>query len=190
MLSPRGAVTWMHRGERVTPEMLTSALDTHLQSGPRPIPIDFDPGLEIGAQVSTAALHPEWLDARDDRCPPLPLGRLGKEGSVISFVQKDGPASRLALRTLFDRFGQREPTGPSVVVVVDGATAGDTEVLKNELGVDFMTVPDPSGSITDRFRVTVWPTTITLDRRGVVTHIRTGFDSGRLDGRVDDKGFR
>ena len=42
-----------------------------------------------------------------------------------------------------------------------------------------MAIPDPKGRITDRFGVDTWPTTITVDRRGVVTEVQVGHAAGR-----------
>ena len=63
------------------------------------------------------------------------------------------------------------------MVVVDGATAREADALMNDLGMDAVTVPDPSGAITDRFGVAVWPTTISIDEKGRVSDIETGFTS-------------
>ncbi len=60
------------------------------------------------------------------------------------------------------------------MVVVDGADPTEAEALKNELGLDFAVVADPGGKITDRFGVDVWPTTIRLDRVGIVSEVEIG----------------
>ena len=59
---------------------------------------------------------------------------------------------------------------------------------EGEVGLDVLTIPDPRGRITDRFGVDVWPTTITLDRRGVVTDVEVGVAARRSgSGPVGDQ---
>jgi hypothetical protein len=80
------------------------------------------------------------------------------------------------------RRGERPPT---VIVVVDGADQRGADSVKRELGLDFVVLPDPEGTITDRFGIGVWPTTLTLDRAGIVSDIEFG-----LAERSDDGGRR
>ena len=63
-------------------------------------------------------------------------------------------------------------------VVVDGADAREVEALKNELGVDFIAIPDPAGRISGRLGVGTWPTTVTLDHMGTVSAIDVGGSTG------------
>jgi hypothetical protein len=60
------------------------------------------------------------------------------------------------------------------LVVVDGADEREAEALKNQLGFDFVTLPDRAGTITDRFGVMIWPTTVILDHAGTISGIETG----------------
>ncbi len=69
---------------------------------------------------------------------------------------------------------KEDERAPAVVVIVDGADPREAEALKNELGLDFAVVADPAGKITDRFGVGVWPTTIKLDRVGIVSEVEEG----------------
>jgi hypothetical protein len=111
--------------------------------------------------------------------------------TVVTFVQKDSSASAIHLRRLAGRYGQEEGEQSSnVVVVIDRANPRETESLKNELGLDFVMLPDPTGKITDRFRVGVWPTTIKLDPRGVVSDVEIGLAVRRQeDSRRNEEDF-
>jgi hypothetical protein len=76
---------------------------------------------------------------------------------------------------VFAEYGQRDEEGPALVMVIEGADAREAEALKNELGIEGMiAVADPTGAITGRFGVGVWPTTIALDASGVVLEVSTG----------------
>jgi hypothetical protein len=70
------------------------------------------------------------------------------------------------------------------LVVVDGVNQREAEALKDDLGLDFVAVADPTGRITDRFGVSIWPTTMTLDRAGSVREVETGI-AVKHDGVVE-----
>ena len=57
LLSPKGAVTWRHEG-RLSGEVLTGALDSHLHRSPDASPSPTRGSLEVGAKLSGAALFP------------------------------------------------------------------------------------------------------------------------------------
>jgi peroxiredoxin len=174
LISPEGAVTWKHQGH-VSPERLTEALDNHLHRSPDVTPVEFRKKFDIGSRFSAAVLNPSWSELYEAPCPPAPLGRLRGQEVVVTFVQKDSSSSHSQLRFLTAKYEQREDEpGPAVVVVVDGADEREAEALKNQLGFDFATLPDPNGTITDRFGVMIWPTTITLDHAGTISAIETG----------------
>ena len=137
----------------------------------------------MGSVVVGAALHPgfrDLIEAEDPPCPPIPLEHLGVE-TKVTFVQHGSSASVAHLRALA---GQDGPDDAAVVVVVDAADARAAESLKHALGLDVVAIPDPAGKITDRFGVDVWPTTITLDRQGVVSAVDVGL-TARAAGEID-----
>lgn len=177
LVSPLGDVTWTHDG-RATPEMLAAALDRHLVISPPPRPGLLRPALDIGTQLGTEALHPApAYPYVESDCPSVPLGRLATRETVVTFIQPDSASSESRLRQLSSRYGQRED-GPAIVVVVNGADARQAEALKNELGLDFVVLPDPNRTISNRFGIGIWPTTMTIDRTGVVSAVDTGVDTG------------
>ena len=97
---------------------------------------------------------------------------MGKD-TVITFVQQQSDASIYNVRSLMGRHGQQEGA-PHVVVVVDGADPRETERWQHQLGLDFTVLPDPKGTITNRFRIGVWPTTITVNADSIVSDVRVG----------------
>ncbi|NJM92275.1 MAG: hypothetical protein HC861_06270 [Rhodospirillaceae bacterium] len=174
LISPEGTVPWRHRG-RLEPETLATALDTHLRRSPDLSPPVNHDYINVGYGISAAALTPGFADILDSavtRCPPVPLGRLGKD-TVITFVQQYSEASISHSRSLMAQYGQQEG-GPHVVVVVDGADPRETERWQHQLGLDFTVLPDPKGTITNRFRIGVWPTTITVNADSIVSDVRVG----------------
>lgn len=73
------------------------------------------------------------------------------------------------------------------MVVIDRANPRETESLKNELGLDFVVLADPTGKITDRFRVGIWPTTIKLDGHAIVSEVQIGIAGRARDDRTDEE---
>ena len=172
IITPEGRAAWTHPG-RIDSERLATALDTHLRRCPDLRPVAYRSAVQEGSLVVGTALHPgfsDLIEAEDPPCPPIPLEHLGVE-TKLTFVQHGSSASATHLRALAGQPGQEDAT---VVVVVDAADARAAESLKNALGLDVLAIPDPAGKITDRFGVDVWPTTITLDRQGVVAAVEIG----------------
>jgi hypothetical protein len=107
---------------------------------------------------------------------------------VVTFVQKQSAASANHLRTLAGQYGQQQGGGRSaVVVVIDRANPREVDSLKNELGLDFVVLADPSGKITDRFHIGVWPTTIKLDGHGIVSEVEIGVAGSTRDDSRDQQ---
>ena len=61
---------------------------------------------------------------------------------------------------------------PLLVIVVDGADAHEAARFGAEMG--FNALPDPDGAIADRLGIQLWPTTLSLDKSGVVSAIELG----------------
>jgi hypothetical protein len=188
IITPDGTTPWKQRG-RVAPQELSSALDEFLSRCPDVRPVPYHPGIEVGQAIPATALHPGIRELVELPCPPPPLfDRLGvkPKRTVVTFVQKDSSASANHLRRLAGQYGQEEGEQSSkVVVVIDRANPRETESLKNDLGLDFVMLADPTGKITDRFRVGVWPTTITLDGHGIVSEVQLGVAGRARDDRTD-----
>jgi hypothetical protein len=147
--------------------------------------------VDLGTSVGALALHPGYaeisdiLDMEESPCPPMPMGRRGVGETVVVFVQGHAASSAAHLKRLVAQHDPKEDeeTATMVVAVFDGASQREAESLKNELGLDLVAIADPKGTITDRFRVGVWPTTITLDRHGTVSDVAVGLAARRDDRR-------
>ncbi|MFZ0611484.1 MAG: TlpA disulfide reductase family protein [Desulfobacterales bacterium] len=179
IISPDGAALWAHQGRISAPDLAT-ALDTHLRRCRDLRPVEFRTAVAVGMQVTAKGLYSDLLDLLESPCPPLPLGHRGFGETVVTFVQKHSAASAIHLRKLAGQYGQlADGEGPVVVAVCDGSDPREAEALKSELGLDFVVVPDPTGKITDQFGIGVWPTTIKLDRSGIVSEVKIGMAARR-----------
>jgi hypothetical protein len=171
IIAPDGTKAWSHEG-RIAPDALASALDTHLRASPDFTPVLYRPRVQVGTRISGVSLNPSWREPTESPCPPMPLDRLG-EDTVVTFVQKKGMASATHLRHLAGR-------ARIILVVVDDADQREAELFQRESGVDCVAIPDPTGAISDLFEIGVWPTTVTLNQRGIVADIELGV-AGRKD---------
>jgi hypothetical protein len=186
IVTPDGVAAWTHHG-RIGAHDLATALDTHLRRAPdvRPAPHDsaVEPGMRLGAVVAYQD-YGDLVAQLEPDCPPAPLFLPNVNKTVLAFVQRDGGASGAQLRRLAARAApateeEAREGPPTLVVVVDGADPHQADALRRELGLEAVAIPDPKGRITDRFGVDTWPTTITVDRRGVVTDVEVGQAAGR-----------
>ena len=175
LLDPNGVVAWSHDGP-LAPDVLAGALARQLTPAHGPTFPPRSPRFDVGSQVSAAALHLVPDDIVQAPCPPFPLTRM-PEGAVVAFVSRGAAVSVAQLRHLASQHA--DGAGPVVVAVVDGATARDVDEMTKELGVHVMAIADPAGTLTDRFDVKVWPTTLVLDSVGRVTDVRHGVDRER-----------
>jgi hypothetical protein len=173
MLSPQGTPVWTHRGP-LSGGTLAGALDTHLRPTADASPSPVELNREVGDLVSGHMLNPDLFDESEQHCPPPPYGIRGLGTATVTFVQKGSSASLAELKSLLAAGAGNEGARPVVIAVIDGADARDAAALQSELGSDVVAIADASGTVTDRFGVAVWPTTVALERDGTIAAIAPG----------------
>ena len=62
----------------------------------------------------------------------------------------------------------------TVVAVVDGAGSGEVEAFKARVGQDVVVIADKAGTVSSRFGIEVWPTTLSVDGAGVISDVVLG----------------
>lgn len=187
LISPEGTVPWSHRG-RIEAKELGAALDTHLRRSADMKPAAHHYAIDAGSAISAGALNiGDLIDSVESRCPPIPLGRLGVD-TIITFVQKGSEASIRHLRRLAGQVGQQGRAAPTVVAVVDYASMREVQALKDQLGLDFTLLPDTKGILADRFRINVWPTTITVNSDNIASDVQVGLARRGDDFTARDEG--
>jgi len=157
LVAPDGTTTWSHDGS-ISAEDVAAALREHLVDAPPPEFVPLRPGARIGEPAPDVML----ALAPGSR---MPLGRLRGSPVTLCFALPSSDSSRAAMRALAEKGS--EASG-STLVVLAGA-ADDVEVPD---GV--VVVPDPNREVTDAFGVYAWPTTLTIDERGLVVSVTTG----------------
>lgn len=162
LVSPSGAVTWLHRG-RIESDEIASVLNKGLVASRPAEVVHIRPEIDVGDLVTIS------LVAGD--CPPIPFRRPGTTGSKVVFVDT-GHASTATLRRLEHALtGSSEP--PYVAVIVDGASAEEVHALQTELRLGVPLFPDPDGALTRRAGLRFTPAVVTIDALGRLREIAT-----------------
>jgi hypothetical protein len=173
MLSPQGTPVWTHLGP-LSADKLANVLDTHLRTAADASPSPLGLHHEVGEVVNGHMLDPDYFDEIEQHCPPPPYGTRGLGDATVAFVQKGSAASLAELRGLLTAGTSAEGERPVVIAVIDGADAREATALQSELGHEVVAIADASGTVTDRFGIAVWPTTVTLKRDGTISAIAPG----------------
>lgn len=169
LVTPGGGISWAHQG-RIGADELTKALQHCLLPAPRSSPQPVQSKIAIGARLSQDAFRVQW-PIHQAHCPPPPFSRTGRAaGSIVVFVRVGSAASQAHLRTLKAQYSHEN--APQLAIVVDGADAPTAARFGKETG--FTALPDPNGVIADRLGIRLWPTTLSLDKSGVVSAIELG----------------
>ena len=159
LLAPDGTTAWSHDGA-TTADEIAAALREHLVDAPAPQFVPLRPAARLGEHAPDVALA---------LAPgtTMPLGRLRGAPVTLCFARPSSDSSRTAVRALGDKGAT--PDGWVAVVLADAADGAGLEVPD---GV--VVVPDPNRVVTDAFGVYAWPTTVTVDERGLVVSVSTG----------------
>lgn len=180
LITPTGGVSWAHRG-RLESRELAQVLDGYLFPAGVPTIEAVVPGLVPGTRLPASALEAGWFNdlpyyfETDKPCPPPPAGRLGVDSRAV-FVQVGSTASERVLKHLAREHEADGEQRPFVAVVVDGSAA-QAERLKEGLPEDFVVIPDPDGTVSSRFSIRAWPTSVTVEQ-GIVTAVDVGAPTG------------
>jgi hypothetical protein len=165
LVTPSGVVCWAHQGH-LEPTILSSVLEERLVTSRAPAAEPIRTAIELPAYLP--------IEFFTQPCPPSPVAR--PEGSTMIFVQKGRASSRTLLEQLASDISARDSL--VVVIVVEGANAGEAQELRSELKLPWLVVPDPQGVITRRAGVRITPTMLYLDEFGRASGIEAGVELG------------
>jgi hypothetical protein len=159
LVAPDGRTAWSRDGS-ATVDDIAAALREHLVEAPAPQFVALRPGARLGERAPDVALALEPGTR-------LPLARLRGAPVTLCFARLASDASRAAVRALADK--SATPDGWVAVVVADATDGAGLDVPE---GV--VVVPDPAREVTDAFGVYTWPSTVTVDERGLVVSVSSG----------------
>jgi peroxiredoxin len=167
-----GQVVWHYRGQ-LTSADLAAALKTHLVAGGNSFPTLLQSVLRVGG--ATPNLLFELAAGRQ-----LTLRKLSGQRVVLVFWTS---TSRPSLETVLDlqkAFATVGSRAPVLLAINDGETAEIAKRAADEHGITAIVVPDPRQDISSAYGVSIWPTTVFLDEKGLLTDIRYGRFSSEL----------
>ncbi len=169
VVAPDGKITYKHEGE-IDAGSLTAALGKSLVARTPVRPSLLRTGTRIGQPAPNFVF--EYAPGHQ-----ITFSKLAGREAILFFLK---PASIPIVDSLRDsRSMARAKNGiaPMVFAIVDGKD-GRGATTPPELGGSVTIVPDPDRKIANAYGVTVWPTTLFVDARGIVTNSSHG-NSGR-----------
>ena len=171
LVTPDGRVAWRVDG-LVDPEWLARALNEGLSPAPPP---EFRP---IAAGVAPGDPAPDFYLEAATR---FRLTKLQGRKVLLTFVQPWSKSSTAHARRLERTSTRWEESGGRAVLIVDGVDQQGAEEFARTNSPSAWAVADPSGAITDRYGVRIWPTSMVIDETGALAAVETGTDPGALD---------
>jgi peroxiredoxin len=166
LINAKREFVWKHEGES-DPKELAAALDKHLLYAAVPR----SRGLRLA--VSPGDRAPDVF-VQDDRNQMLALHRaLGWEVLLNFWLSWSAPCIRelLRLKRLQMQGGERVP---AIVALHGGKDEEAIPEIRKQHGLDFLLVQDTNQRIARMYGVKCWPTTISVNADGLVSHVQLG----------------
>jgi|GEM_PF-1339390 len=166
VIGPSGKVLWHHQGE-LTSGDLAAALKKYLAAGGVFRPRLLQASVRIGQPTPNFIF--EYAPRRE-----LTLRKLVGRAGALVFWKSTSKASLETLRDLQKTFARAGSQGPVVLAINDGEALELAKKVAAENGLSAIMVPDPERDISLAYGVSIWPTTVFIDARGLVRDIRYG----------------
>jgi hypothetical protein len=169
VVGPSGELLWRHEGE-LPPGQLAEALRKHLAAGGV-----FSPRL-LELDVSIGEAPPDFLF----ECAPgveLTLRKLVGHPVALVFWKSSSRPSMEMVRRLQTLFEKASEPAPIVLAVNDGEDSELATRAAAHAGLSAIVVADPQRAISFAYGVNVWPTTVGLDVRGLISYVWHGLFS-------------
>ena len=166
LINAKREFVWKHEGES-DPKELAAALDKHLLAAPLPR----SRGLRLA--VSPGDRAPDVF-VQDDRNQMLALHRTRGREVLLNFWQSwSAPCIRelLRLKRLQKQGGER---APAIVALHGGKNEEAIPEIRKQHRLDFLLVQDTDQRIARVYGVKCWPTTISVNADGLVSHVQFG----------------
>lgn len=171
LLGPKGNTLWRHEGP-VDKRALVGALRGNLVGLKAMRPALLPSAVPIGLQPPNLIF--EYAPGRE-----LTLRKLRGRSATIVFWRSDSKPSLDAIRDAANR-GNGSADAASIVIAVNDGEAADVAkrvFAENKLGGILLI--DADRRVARAYRVQAWPTTIVVDKHGLVTRVAVGRDVPR-----------
>ena len=160
IVAPNGKVVWKHEGE-IEIGSLSATLGKSLVARTPVRPSLLRTGTRIGQAAPNFIF--EYAAGRE-----ITFSKLAGRPSILFFLKPSSSPIVDALRQLRAMARGKNGEQPMVFAIVDGKTSRDAKASP-DIGDSVTIVPDPDRKIASAYGVTVWPTTLLVDSRGIVT---------------------
>jgi peroxiredoxin len=165
LVDGRGRHTWSSQEHDLDPQALARALERHIVPAPQPRPRL----LRLAVQAGAPALDTVF---RDDQGREYSMRRLRGRPVRLAFWQSWSSPCLRELRRLQHLQEQGEST--MVLAVNGGEDRAVIEQVRQHERFTFPLIHDPDQVIAALYGVTCWPTTVSVNRQGVVENVQFG----------------
>jgi len=157
---------WKHEGA-INAETFAAALDQHMVPAPAP------PTALMQLNVRPGEFAPNTL-LEDERGEAIALNRLRGQKVVINFWQSWAKPCLRELRALQGLLDQGGENAPLIFAVNGGEDRAVFEEVRRDYDLKFPLIQDPDERIAAIFGVQHWPTTIFINREGMIDRVQFG----------------
>jgi peroxiredoxin len=165
VVAPDGKIVWKHEGE-LDEASLADAFEKTLVARTPVRPSLLRSGTRIGQQAPNFVF--EYAPGHE-----ITFSKIAGRPAVLLFLRPSSTPIAGTLREIKASAPGTKGESPLVLAIVDGKKGRDTKSLP-DLGASVTVVPDPDRKIANAYGVTVWPTRLFVDARGVVTNSSHG----------------
>jgi peroxiredoxin len=166
LIDPRGKIAWHHVGQ-LDANRLLAAFNEHLVTAG---PVRWR---QVRLRVREGDPAPdflfEYLKGRR-----MALRTLRGQPALLSFWTSWSAPCLAELRRLQARHERRTKQSPVILAINDGEDPRRAREAFDRNGFTFSLVPDADRHVAQRFGVSCWPTTVSVDAQGLVRHIQLG----------------
>jgi peroxiredoxin len=173
VIAPDGKMVWKHEGE-LDAASLSAAFEKTLVARTPVRPSLLRTGTRIGQQAPNFVF--EYSTGHQ-----ITFSKLAGRPALLLFLRPSSTPIVDALREIKANAQGIKGESPLVLAIVDGKNGRGAKSLP-DLGSSVTVVPDPDRKIANAYGVTVWPTTLFVDARGIVTnssHGNSGMESAK-----------
>jgi peroxiredoxin len=179
LINAKREFVWKYEGA-VDPKVLAAALDEHLVPAPAPR------SRPLRLAVAPGDRAPDVF-FKDDRGQGFAVHRFRGREALLNFWQSwSEPCIKELLRLQQLQKGAGGP-GPIIVAFHGGKDPKILEEIRKQHGLSFSLVHDADQVIARRYGVRCWPTTVSVNAAGLVSHVQFGVshDHAPASGRTE-----
>jgi peroxiredoxin len=181
LINARREFVWKHEGE-ADPKVMAAALDKHL------LPALAPRALPLRLQISHCLCHgaPDIV-FEDDRGERRALHRMRGREVLLNFWQSWSAPCIKELERLERLHKQAGTRAPFIVAFHGGKDRKVIEKIRKQHKIAFPLVQDIDQRIARTYGVHCWPTTVSVNADGLISHVQFGFSPERVasSGRKD-----